>query len=552
MARLYPDDYLDTYSNEIYSSEFETLERLKAGLSDQYEIFHGVHWSNFKGKAIYGEIDFLILHPNGRLLAIEQKNIELEFRRGDLIARYGTNQQEKIVTSQIVRNISNLRAKFSDTYPHLALQIDHILYLPTSNYSAAVPMNVGRIVDSSEANSLPDIVREILESYTDSLPKNLAAHEDIHRFLMSQLKLIPNVGVLSEQVKEVSFNLSRGLSEWVQRLEFDPFRLHIQGTAGSGKTQLALNELSIANEKNLYGLYLCFNRPLVDSIKKFAPNPQICFTFHELAKNIADLLSIKVDLLSNQAFLDLEMIFADHAVQLANQFDYLIIDEGQDFKSEWRDLICQMVKPDGRIIWMEDVGQTIYPERYSKDWGGWVRFKLPINFRSPRLIVDLINELQLTSDEVVSGSPIVGELTGLRTYQKLEQGALFKATQIEVQNLLNNGYDAANIAIVTFCGANRSEILNSNQMHIANKSIKKLIGYGSDNQPKWSNGEVLLDTIYRFKGLSTDAVVITEVDFTSWSTHVKSKLFVALTRARLKVVIVASEEAANLIEDKVN
>jgi len=552
MARLYPDDYLDTYSTEIYSSEFATLERLKAGLSDQYEIFHGVHWSNFKGKAIYGEIDFLILHPNGRLLAIEQKNIELEFRQGDLIARYGISQQEKIVTSQIVRNISNLRTKFSNIHPHLALQIDHILYLPTSNYSAAVPMNVGRIVDSSEANSLTDIVQEILESFTDSLPNNLATHEDIHRFLLSQLKLIPNVGVLSQQVREVSFNLSRGLSDWVQRLEFNPFRLHIQGTAGSGKTQLALKELSIANEKNLYGLYLCFNRPLVESIKKFAPNPQICFTFHELAKNVADLLNIKVDLLSNQAFLELEMIFINHAGQLANEFDFLIIDEGQDFKAEWRDLICQMVKSEGRIIWMEDIGQTIYPERQTNEWGAWVNFKLPINFRSPRLIVDLINELQLTSEEVVSGSPLIGELTGLRTYQKLEEGALFKATQIEVQNLLNNGYDAANIAIVTFCGANRSEILNSSQMHIANKSIKKLIGYGADNQPKWSQGEVLIDTIYRFKGLSADAVIITEVDFTSWNTLDKSKLFVALTRARLKVVIVASEEATVLIEQQLN
>jgi hypothetical protein len=552
MARLYPDDYLDTYSTEIYSSEFETLERLKAGLSDQYEIFHGVHWSNLKGKAIYGEIDFLILHPNGRLLAIEQKNIELEFRHGDLIARYGTTQEEKVVTSQIVRNISNLRSKFSDIHPHLALQIDHILYLPTSNYSAAVPINVGRIVDSSNANRLPEIIREILEAFTDSMPKNLALHEDIHRFLMSQLKLIPNVGVLSQQVKEVSFNLSRGLTDWVHRLEFSPFRLHIQGTAGSGKTQLALKELSLANEKNLYGLYLCFNRPLVDSIKKFAPNPQFCFTFHELAKNIADLLSLPVNLLSSQAFLELEMIFAKHAGQLANEFDYLIIDEGQDFKVEWRDLICQMVKPDGRIIWMEDVGQTIYPERYTNEWGSWVNFKLPINFRSPKLIVDLINELQLTSEEIVSGSPMIGELTGLRTYQKLEKGALFKATQIEVQNLLNNGYDAANIAVVTFCGANRSEILNSNQMHIANKPIKKLIGYSPENQPIWSNGDVLIDTIYRFKGLSADAVVITEVDFTSWSTHEKNKLFVALTRARLKVVIVASEEATNLIEEQLN
>lgn len=73
MARIYPNDYLENYSNEIFSSEYQTLEKLRDGLSDQFEIFHGVHWTNLKGRAIYGEIDFLVLHPNGRLLAIEQK-----------------------------------------------------------------------------------------------------------------------------------------------------------------------------------------------------------------------------------------------------------------------------------------------------------------------------------------------------------------------------------------------------------------------------------------------------------------------------------------------
>ncbi len=549
MARIYPNDDLDNYSNQIFSSEYQTLEQLRDGLSDQFEIFHGVHWTNLTGRAIYGEIDFLVLHPNGRLLAIEQKNIELEFQQGKLITSYGVNEEIKDVSSQITRNIANLRKKFSQIHPHLALQIDHILYLPTSRYLDEVPINVGRIVDCASELSLPDIVQSILEDYSTTLPTNLADVTSIHRFLMGHLNLVPNIGILSKQAKEVSFNLSRGLTDWVERLDFSPFRLYIQGTAGSGKTQLALSELTKAHKNHLYGLYLCFNRPLADAIKSLAPNPQICSTFHELAKNIAELLSFPVDITSDQAFIQLEKIFFTQAEKLANQFDFLIVDEGQDFKPEWRELICNMVKPNGRIIWMEDPSQTIYPDRTTSDWSSWVQFKSPVNYRSPQLIIELINELELTEREIISGNPFVGEVTGLRAYQKNDESSLFKATQIEVQNLLSQGYSCESIAVITFGGANRSKLLHSKQTQIAGKGIKKLLGYTSDNQAQWSSGEILFDTIYRFKGLSADAVIITEVDFNEFNPQIKRKLFVALTRARLKAVIVASVEAARVIEE---
>jgi superfamily I DNA and RNA helicase len=291
---------------------------------------------------------------------------------------------------------------------------------------------------------------------------------------------------------------------------------------------------------------------LVDSIKIVAPNPLFCLTFHELAKNIADLLGVSIDLLSKDAFNDLEETFLTYAEKLASEFDFLIVDEGQDFKPEWKDLICNMVKPSGRVLWMEDPFQTMYPDRGQSDWSSWVKFKSPINYRSPKVIIDLVNELQLTDEEIVSGSPIVGEVTGLRSYQKNDEESLFRATQTEVQNLLNQGYSSENIAVVTFCGANRSKLLNSNHTQIAGKGIKKLIGYTSNNQAKWSSGEIVIDTIYRFKGLSADAVIITEVDFFEWDQQVKRKLFVALTRARMKVVVVATVEAATEIEQLLN
>ena len=38
-------------------------------------MYHGVHWTRVeKSKATYGEVDFIVLAPNGRVLLIEQKS----------------------------------------------------------------------------------------------------------------------------------------------------------------------------------------------------------------------------------------------------------------------------------------------------------------------------------------------------------------------------------------------------------------------------------------------------------------------------------------------
>jgi hypothetical protein len=44
--------------------------------------------------------------------------------------------------------------------------------------------------------------------------------------------------------------------------------------------------------------------------------------------------------------------------------------------------------------------------------------------------------------------------------------------------------------------------------------------------------------------------VITEIDFDDWTDDVRRRLFVALTRARLKVALVASARAARAIEGR--
>ena len=65
-----------------------------------------------------------------------------------------------------------------------------------------------------------------------------------------------------------------------------------------------------------------------------------------------------------------------------------------------------------------------------------------------------------------------------------------------------------------------------------------------------TGGTLTLETLFRFKGQAADGVVITEIDFAQWDETARRRLFVGLTRARLRVALVATEEAARMIEDR--
>ena len=62
-----------------------------------------------------------------------------------------------------------------------------------------------------------------------------------------------------------------GLAQWARQLDFEPFRLRVEGTAGSRQDQLALAEYRAAVEAGKRPLYLCYNRPLADRFNRVAP-----------------------------------------------------------------------------------------------------------------------------------------------------------------------------------------------------------------------------------------------------------------------------------------
>jgi superfamily I DNA and RNA helicase len=75
--------------------------------------------------------------------------------------------------------------------------------------------------------------------------------------------------------------------------------------------------------------------------------------------------------------------------------------------------------------------------------------------------------------------------------------------------------------------------------------IKRFTGkYDLFGNPEYREGDVLLDSIYRFKGQSAPCVILTEIDFDTLDARAARKLFVGATRATMKLLLVASARSA--------
>jgi superfamily I DNA and RNA helicase len=61
-----------------------------------------------------------------------------------------------------------------------------------------------------------------------------------------------------------------------------------------------------------------------------------------------------------------------------------------------------------------------------------------------------------------------------------------------------------------------------------------------------------MESVYRFKGQSTPAVVLCEVDFEELTPVNARKLFVGMTRGQLRVDVVLSEKSTKVLTTKLN
>ena len=539
MAVIIPEGWRALEATGAAQREIETLAVLEKALPDSYTVYHGVHWTRVQqGHALIGEIDFAIVNPAGRLLLIEQKSGFLVETAEGIAKQYA--QQEKLVPVQMARSAEALRARLIACCQGEKFSLDALLYCP--DYTVKSPGSAGidpsRIVDARKREHLATIIRTLLP---EEAPAPVA--EKIHRFLRNELNLVPDVSAVIGESRQLYTRLSGGLAHWARQIECEPFRLRVTGTAGSGKTQLALQILQDAAAAGRRALYVCYNRPLADHVALIGPPDATVATYHQLCDRIVRSTGAVPDFSAPGAFRALEESMTQYVPTTDWMFDELVIDEGQDFQPVWRDNLMKLLRQPGRAWWLEDPMQNLYG-RDPVELPGWVRLNARTNYRSPRDVLGYLNRLLGTGDAIESGSPLDGSDVDILTYTTPAE--LMERTKTAITRGLVAGFKKEAMALITYRG--REHSLFSPLDRLGPHRLKAFTGdYDLLGNPVRSDGDLLIDSVYRFKGQSAPCVIFTEIDFEEMDELALRKLFVGMTRATMKLILVLSERATRSV-----
>ena len=542
MAKIHPSFPLNKPLSAGGYRERDILRTLEEGLPDAFDIFHSLSWSAMhEGEQGFGEYDVVVVSPGGQLLLVEVKAGAVTATDDGLTKDYGRKAPSN-VGHQVRRMHSALMERMRQgDLPQV--HVGTLLVLPDQRIQGSVvayPRE--RIVDAAQMDALCQTVRA-------SFPAQALSEDQRQRvldFFANRFAVEPDVATHIGQVQQASTQLASGLATWVPRVQHRDKVYVVEATAGSGKTQLALSLLRQAAAAGTQARYVCFNRPLADHLARLAPASCEVTTFHQLCRDHVERQGMVLDFSDAKVFEDMVARYLEEAPGLPARLGLLVLDESQDLNPAWVEALAQSLLPEGRLYVLGDADQQLY-EREAFGLEQAVQVRCMDNFRSPRRVVNMINRLGLASDTVVARGAHEGRSPGFHLW---EAGKASAMGQLEtcLRQLLAEGYRPEQIAVISYRGVAQSEVIR--QAQLAGLATRRFTGhYDAAGNPVWSDGDLLVESLYRFKGQSAPAIVLCEVDFEALTDRDRRKLFVGITRAQMRVELVLSARAASVLID---
>lgn len=513
--------------------ELDVLDRLQQSLPDGYELFHQLDWHSIQeGRDRHGELDIVILAPNGNLLILEVKAGGVILRNGEIFKLYASSEHDVGRQCRVQYAAMVNRLKEAGLHPYLS----NCLVLPdyrVGNTSIlAFPRD--RIIDADSYDQLGRLAREFLAS-----GQGTANVTDMRLFLKSEFRVTSDLNVLRDQVNAASHRLADGLATWGTRITSPSGVIRVQATAGSGKTQMAVRLMEDAAQAGLSTLYTCYNRPLSDHIAQLAPTRAHVTTYHELGVEHFRRQHNEPDFTQPGIFSEIANAYLADSVAFEPRYDLLIIDEGQDFEAAWVECLLALLKPDGRLYLFEDDDQRLY-ERDPFELDNAVTLTCRDNFRTPKAICEAINAFGLPIHSITGRNPYTGQIPNFHIYAN--PADLMRKIAKIIEQKLEQGFRVEDVVVLSSHGRSKSALLNAET--IGSYSTRRFTGnYTRDGEPVWTTGDLLVESVYRFKGQSAPVVILAEIDFAEITPLERRKLFVGMTRGQMQVDLVMSAQA---------
>ena len=568
MARCIPD----TIPQRLFvKSEARLFERLRQELPDDYVLLHSL---NIPGKRPGSDVesDFVLLHPKCRLV-LEVKGGGIECTEG---VWYTNNPKGRF---EITPPFHQARFNSFDIYNYLKDQFGpgSLGYKSLFGYAVIfpdvdleVPTIEGdprRIIGKTElqATSMLDIVeRQIAVSaqmYKDKFPDQdeplLMTPELIAQaiqFLRPDLRLIPSLS--SDEMDKQLLKLSAEQMRSLNMMERNP-RLRVTGGPGSGKTLLAFEtcrrELKAKPDSKI-GL-MCFNRHLgsfladVANVEGLAYVNAGSFYSHcdRLIGNAGDQAATDPNYFRQRVT---DALAAARSLPEELKFDLLVVDEGQDFRDDGdklalMDAIIKGGLSKGRWRWFEDLDQLLSPAPDHPPSGGHLELLLALeagaealmvhNWRNTDQIGRAVAKVIGRTDVETSGIP--GPAVVSAPYP---EGREVELLNVVLSKHVLPKHLPKDIVILSMRGAGKESYAGA-----AVLGGLKAVPY--DPAKPYEEGTLRTSTVFKFKGMESHVVVITDLDKLD-SPRDRRRAYVGMSRAKYALYLLGGANALATLE----
>lgn len=556
MAKLYPATQL---SEDIsIKSECDVAKLLCDQLPANVRIYHSYPWLNKEDRVLReGEADFVILDPRFGILIVEVKGGDIRYDP-DKVIWYRPNGKHKPKdpfeqASKSHRYFERIiREREFQEFKELPFLRGRMVVFPDVEYKGHFPKGgcPEITVDARNLQNFQKRIKGIFEAQVgahhikDGLVPEVV--DKIHQALYPNFKTSP---ALFRQIEHQEKAFLRFTDE--QRNLVDAivagtnYRARVQGVAGSGKTVLASHLASHLADENPEGkvLFVCYNEQLANWIAEGLPpeyRERIFAThYHKLCsewtQRAPGLQWPLVDSNDRQFWSERAPELLADAIEMMpdDRFDAVVVDEGQDFHSEWWDTLELIGKNLGNnpLLVFYDENQKIYDVGDSVAWPDLAGpFPLKYNCRNTQVISAYSGDFLGKNIPTKQGAP-EGDAPVFK-YVPDEKSGRTKVLSTARAWLNAGKLDPKQIAIVSTSALEKSCM--AGETRIGNTPVTKSI-------TDWRNGKgVLLTTVWKFKGLESDAMILSDAKGITQN-FTKELAYVACSRAKHLLTIVSNE-----------
>lgn len=347
-----------------------------------------------------------------------------------------------------------------------------------------------------------------------------------------------------------------------------PIRLHIQGSAGCGKTILAIRFFTDLTKRGEKPLLLCYNHRLgkwlKTSLQGKAGVANTLFSFARKTLINAGLASTVVDD-DHMSHLIEVLNTGKLIIALADKFDTLIIDEGQDFRQDWVEALSKyFLKENGDLLFLEDPYQDVVNHHSQPvSLKGVIKYSIKQNFRTPTFIAEYSNRLlqKISAQLSLSAVPDVygnGNVPGwpVQVHVLSNQAEVEKRLSERITALLAEEVPINEILLLSNCddqsGPFMGWIWNAklgrqiyNLKSIPSFELKRYTGKYVGGFKEYENNDngIYCDSVCKVKGLEEFVVLLVDVippepdAKPSVKEDYMKRLYCSLTRSKARLEI---------------